>query len=99
MRQQYIDGLIGAFFLAACDKAEEFPQHYITPLHVYNPLDSSGDYAMEVLNHLYTFLPNGYNRINNVVLGAATDDAIRSEERRVGQECVRTCRSRWSSYH
>src|SRR3546814_17194419 len=23
----------------------------------------------------------------------------RSEERRVGQECVRTCRSRWSTYH
>src|SRR3546814_18915821 len=24
---------------------------------------------------------------------------IRSEERRVGQECVSTCRSRWSAYH
>src|SRR3546814_13357176 len=23
----------------------------------------------------------------------------RSEERRVGQECVRTCRSRWAPYH
>src|SRR3546814_13131963 len=23
----------------------------------------------------------------------------RSEERRVGKECVRTCRSRWSRYH
>src|SRR3546814_15604138 len=23
----------------------------------------------------------------------------RSEERRVGNECVRTCRSRWSPYH
>src|SRR3546814_17965125 len=25
--------------------------------------------------------------------------ATRSEERRVGQECVSTCRSRWSPYH
>src|SRR3546814_1580086 len=25
--------------------------------------------------------------------------AIRSEERRVGKECVSTCRSRWSQYH
>src|SRR3546814_19242210 len=25
--------------------------------------------------------------------------AYRSEERRVGQECVSTCRSRWSPYH
>src|SRR3546814_12660521 len=26
-------------------------------------------------------------------------DQARSEERRVGKECVRTCRSRWSTYH
>ena len=24
---------------------------------------------------------------------------IRSEERRVGKECLRLCRSRWSPYH
>src|SRR3546814_13714735 len=29
------------------------------------------------------------------VSGIATDEA-RSEERRVGKECVRTCRSRWA---
>src|SRR3546814_1310025 len=27
------------------------------------------------------------------------EEACRSEERRVGKECVRTCRSRWSPYH
>src|SRR3546814_4174245 len=27
------------------------------------------------------------------------DPALRSEERRVGKECVSTCRSRWSPYH
>src|SRR3546814_3868190 len=27
------------------------------------------------------------------------DDIDRSEERRVGKECVSTCRSRWSPYH
>src|SRR3546814_5914977 len=26
-------------------------------------------------------------------------DGARSEERRVGKECVSTCRSRWSPYH
>src|SRR3546814_7568189 len=31
-----------------------------------------------------------------VPLGISTS---RSEERRVGQECVSTCRSRWSPYH
>src|SRR3546814_17586620 len=28
-----------------------------------------------------------------------TCDQIRSEERRVGKECVSTCRYRWSPYH
>ena len=27
------------------------------------------------------------------------DDSDRSEERRVGKECLRLCRSRWSPYH
>ena len=27
------------------------------------------------------------------------DIEIRSEERRVGKECLRLCRSRWSPYH
>src|SRR3546814_5047887 len=31
---------------------------------------------------------------NQVLMGHA-----RSEERRVGKECVSTCRSRWSPYH
>src|SRR3546814_18201464 len=30
---------------------------------------------------------------------SSDDAAIRSEERRVGKECVSTCRSRWSQYH
>src|SRR3546814_15976358 len=29
----------------------------------------------------------------------ATQAALRSEERRVGKECVSTCRSRWSLYN
>src|SRR3546814_2919648 len=32
-------------------------------------------------------------------LSAMGDSAVRSEERRVGKECVSTCRSRWSPYH
>src|SRR3546814_20006652 len=30
---------------------------------------------------------------------AQTQDTARSEERRVGKECVSTCSSRWSPYH
>src|SRR3546814_2193737 len=32
-------------------------------------------------------------------VGADAALGIRSEERRVGKECVSTCRSRWSPYH
>src|SRR3546814_17394376 len=40
-------------------------------------------------------------RTNDQVIAARTrlDTALRSEERRVGKECVSTCRSRWSPYH
>src|SRR3546814_9734433 len=34
-----------------------------------------------------------------LVLFATLLFAVRSEERRVGKECVSTCRSRWSPYH
>src|SRR3546814_5335562 len=49
----------------------------------------------------------GRNQFLRVLLGQQFDarrnhDAVRvlrSEERRVGKECVSTCRSRWSPYH
>src|SRR3546814_10480071 len=34
-----------------------------------------------------------------VVLNTTMSVGGRSEERRVGKECVSTCRSRWSPYH
>src|SRR3546814_6500424 len=33
------------------------------------------------------------------MVGPAEANIDRSEERRVGKECVSTCRSRWSPYH
>src|SRR3546814_15361252 len=33
------------------------------------------------------------------LLDWSPDHALRSEERRVGKECVSTCRSRWSPFH
>lgn len=72
--------LLSVFLLNACQKEEIRPQNYITPDYVYNKLDSSGQYAEQVLNNLYSYLPDGFNRIDNVVLGAATDDAIPSEQ-------------------
>src|SRR3546814_14357384 len=42
------------------------------------------------------FLPPG---VEAPRLSLALAGITRSEERRVGKECVSTCRSRWSTYH
>src|SRR3546814_7121832 len=41
---------------------------------------------------------NGH-RLHPGMARAHLRHGIRSEERRVGKECVSTCRSRWSPYH
>src|SRR3546814_14701789 len=64
------------------------------------------------LGDLYEHIETYIERHRRVLLGRATDPGTffvktvktkssdaRSEERRVGNECVRTCRSRWSPYH
>src|SRR3546814_18454252 len=54
-------------------------------------------YTAEVMEMLGAFaqLPQpGWPNLKVVVTSA-----FRSEERRVGKECVSTCRSRWSPYH
>src|SRR3546814_18278660 len=45
-------------------------------------------------NTVYHINPTGRFEI-----GGPDGDAGRSEERRVGKECVSTCRSRWSPYN
>src|SRR3546814_20904970 len=43
---------------------------------------------------------NGCVPINRLgTMGPSAEALARSEERRVGKECVSTCRSRWSPYH
>src|SRR3546814_8681343 len=48
------------------------------------------------------FMSDGPTRLpgakTELALGGDAVD-LRSEERRVGKECVSTCRSRWSPYH
>src|SRR3546814_20530933 len=51
----------------------------------------------------YQTVGDDFARDYNVLVegdeGAAVLMCRRSEERRVGEECVRTCRSRWSPFH
>src|SRR3546814_8728589 len=48
-----------------------------------------------------TFLNTSFCCRNSFILSSRNARApfSRSEERRVGKECVSTCRSRWSPYH
>src|SRR3546814_6009340 len=41
----------------------------------------------------------GEGQLSRLTFGPLRRGRLRSEERRVGQECVSTCRSRWSPYH
>ena len=42
---------------------------------------------------------NGARNETLTAIESITDASSRSEERRVGKECLRLCRSRWSPYH
>src|SRR3546814_17735255 len=61
-----------------------------------------GSHAMQIVS-LFRFVTFGKS-IRVIVVPQQLDLAFetvfpRSEERRVGRECVSPCRSRWSTYH
>src|SRR3546814_19925451 len=72
----------GKFFNASLDKASADNERMALRVAVDAPHDGQGDIAVVQIAGLVA------RRIR----------LWRSEERRVGKECVRTCRSRWSPY-
>lgn len=67
--------------IASCKKFEQVPNESINSDIVYDEFDKNATIAGYIRNDLYTYLPNGFNRIQNVVLDAATDDAVASAYR------------------
>src|SRR3546814_17742861 len=72
--------------------------------HLFRPIDGKPARQGQSLERLAKF--PGLARIGRKIAarrplrqGGAERAAKRSEERRVGKECVSTCRSRWSPYH
>src|SRR3546814_14747574 len=53
-----------------------------------------------LLAHLYSLQRDAFERaLHDRKIIQDNEHQIRSEERRVGKECVSTCRSLWSPYH
>src|SRR3546814_19186902 len=75
--------------------------------HGYQPIKAEGHAAMRRRSVLQSieqeaeliarFFRADIQRTEHFALNLGAVN--RSEERRVGKECVSTCRSRWSSYH
>src|SRR3546814_19767241 len=55
------------------------------------------DYMQQIKNISFTNSSDDPSTVPRIITVTVTDG--RSEERRVGKECVSTCRSRWSPYH
>ncbi|WP_315821214.1 RagB/SusD family nutrient uptake outer membrane protein [Paraflavitalea speifideaquila] len=62
----------------ACRKYETEPLYTIQDELVWDELDSLGTLAGWFLADIYTYLPNGFNRVAGDFLDAATDDALPS---------------------
>src|SRR3546814_12936992 len=52
------------------------------------------NFGVQSLNDIRTTYPD-----DSALMIKMYHFTVRSEERRVGKECVSTCRSRWSTYH
>src|SRR3546814_17111938 len=83
--------LIGLLRTASTKDLVGYPQP--EPSHNESQVDPL---ALEFLRLLLKFISHKENVAERLI--ASTKD-LRSEERRVGKECVSTCRSRWSPSH
>src|SRR3546814_8597254 len=59
----------------------------------------AGAWSAELLRPLGYNVPLETQRGYHIMVAGSNAGINRSEERRVGKECVSTCRSRWSPYH
>lgn len=67
-----------ALLNTSCRKYEEQPKDWFTKDLVFDTLDQNGTVALLALNNIYTYIPDGFNRISGDFLDAATDDAVPS---------------------
>lgn len=78
MKRNLIVSMLAVMCLLSCKKYEQTPLQNITASNVYDPLDKNGDFIKQVLTDIYSYLPDGFNRINGDILDDASGDAIPS---------------------
>lgn len=78
MKRNLIISMLVAMCLLSCKKYEQKPFNILTASNVYDPLDKNGDFIKQVLTDIYSYLPDGYNRIGGDILDDASGDAIPS---------------------
>src|SRR3546814_6085520 len=61
-------------------------------------LDHPGNVAAERIHRIREGVAQPFHQLEQRQVRVRQPRADRSEERRVGKECVSTCRSRWSPY-
>ena len=66
---------------------------------VLNPMKES--FAVEIIDRVMDLnvLISSEQSLHEGVIQSVHEQRDRSEERRVGKECLHQCRSRWSPYH
>src|SRR3546814_10935442 len=72
--------------------AETWQRHEWGAVMFWGPMDSTYWDEDDILERA---MFDGIFRDKKLAFGSITPYALRSEERRVGKECVRTCRLRW----
>lgn len=73
-----ISSVLLSLMASSCKKYEEQPKDWFTKDLTFDNLDQNGIVAGYDLNNIYTFIPDGFARINGDFLDAATDNAVPS---------------------
>src|SRR3546814_12202769 len=94
MRGHCYDALVG---LAGCDKSLPGMMMAMVRLNVPSVFLYGGSILPGRFRGQEVTVLNVFEAVGKHASGEYSDE--RSEERRVGKECVSTCRSRWAPYH
>src|SRR3546814_15512217 len=93
-------GAVALRSLAAAGRGVMAPrQAFVTMDHVVDTHPGRTDATMIPSGTAFITATRAAAKAAGLTLFDLGDAEQRSEERRVGNECVRTCRSRWSPYH